>query len=104
MTGNSPTFSVDQPEFAAGVQRALLTAFGRFRCPPKILARALDVKVATAKAWLEGRAVPQARHFYELLITVPEMEAEMNRLRQMRAANDRTAAELRRRQDIMEAE
>jgi hypothetical protein len=104
MTGNSAAFDVNQPDFAAGVRRALTTAFGRFKSPPKMLARAVDVKVATAKAWLEGRAVPQARHFYRLLLTVPELEAEMRLLTEAQAENDRMAAALRRRQAELEAE
>jgi hypothetical protein len=62
MTGNSPVFATNPSDFAEMIRLTLSRAFGRFRCPAKTLARAADVSVGAAKAWLEGRATPQAWH------------------------------------------
>lgn len=112
MTGNPPVFSTTAEDFAALTRAALCRAFSRFRCPAKTLAKAADVSTGAAKAWLEGRATPQARHFLKLVAIVPELEEEVRRLTGMaeddvtarRMVNDLVAHKLARRQRELEAE
>ena len=73
-------FQISSRELASVVSLSLHRHASHSRYPHKIIARAAQTNVRTAKNLYEGRNAPNALTLLRLMTAVPELQAEVRRL------------------------